>query len=93
MGAQANRRTSEEKGPFPPLSGIPRCRLGAPKMGEKGRFRLIFRKGGETSLKPPFVNTPICGSPKKSEAGIERKESGTKTKEEHIEKVQNAALR
>ena len=55
---------SEEKGLLPPFSGFPR--LLAPsgkgrkrqKKGEKGRFRPISRKGGQTPLKPPFV-TPL----------------------------------
>ena len=34
------------------------------KKGEKGRFRPISRKGGQTPLEPPFCYTPICGSPK-----------------------------
>ena len=29
------------------------------KKGEKGRFRPISRKGGQTSLKPPFVTPPF----------------------------------
>ena len=33
------------------------------KKGEKGRFRPISRKGGQTSLKLPFLYTPICSSP------------------------------
>ena len=30
--------------------------------GEKGRFRLIFRKGGQTPLKPPFVTPPFAAA-------------------------------
>ena len=32
------------------------------KKGEKGRFRLISRKGGQTPLKPPFVTPPFAAA-------------------------------
>ena len=32
------------------------------KKGEKGRFRPISRKGGETPLKPPFVTPPFAAA-------------------------------
>ena len=37
------------------------------KKGEKGRFRLISRKGGQTPLKPPFVTPPFAAAQLKSE--------------------------
>ena len=40
------------------------------KKGEKGRFRPISGKGGQTPLKPPFVTTPICGNPIGGNPGI-----------------------
>ena len=33
------------------------------KKGEKGRFRPISRKGGQTPLKPPFVTPPFVTPP------------------------------
>ena len=36
------------------------------KKGEKGRFRLISRKGGQTPLKPPFVTPPFAAAQLKS---------------------------
>ena len=35
------------------------------KKGEKGRFRAISRKGGQTPLKPPFVTPPFAAAQKK----------------------------
>ena len=32
------------------------------KKGEKGRFRPISRKGGQTPLKPPFVTPPFAAA-------------------------------
>ena len=69
MGAEANRRISEERGLFPPFSGFSRCSPGLPekgrkrqKKGEKGRFRPISRTGGQTPLKPPFVTPPFAAA-------------------------------
>ena len=35
------------------------------KKGEKGRFRPISRKGGQTPLKPPFVTPPFAAAQQK----------------------------
>ena len=35
------------------------------KKAEKGRFRPISRKAGQTPLKPPFVTPPFAATPKK----------------------------
>ena len=59
MGAQAYLRTSEEKA-FPLFSGFPKCSSHPPEKGEKGRFRPISRKGGQTPLKPQFVAPPFA---------------------------------
>ena len=32
------------------------------KKGEKGRFRPISGKGGQTPLKPPFVTSPFAAA-------------------------------
>ena len=39
MGVLANLRISEEKGLFPPFSGLSRCSSHPPEKGEKGRKR------------------------------------------------------
>ena len=51
------------------ISGFPRCSLDAPekgkkiqKNGEKGRFRPIFRKGGQTQLKPDLLHPHLRGA-------------------------------
>ena len=51
------------------FSGFSRCSSGPPekgekrqKKGEKGRFRPISGKGGQTPLKPPFVTPPFAVS-------------------------------
>ena len=36
------------------------------KKGEKGRFRTISRKGGQTPLKPPFVTPPFAAAQAKN---------------------------
>ena len=43
--------------------GFLRCSLHPPEKGEKGRFRPISRKGGQTPLKPPFVTPPFAAAP------------------------------
>ena len=58
MGAQANKRISQDKGLFPPSSGF------------SARIWPISRKGGQTLLKPPFVARPLAAAqlnPKLSE--------------------------
>ena len=61
---------SEEEGLCPAFSGFPKCRSGPAKKakkeqrkGEKAEKTSISGKGGQTPLEPPFVTTPICGSP------------------------------
>ena len=69
-GFKQNLRISEEKGLFPPISsGFPRCSFvpcgkgrKRQKKGEKGRFRPISGKGGQTPLKPPFVTPPFAAA-------------------------------
>ena len=69
MGVEGNPMISEEKGLFPPFSGFPRCSSGPPergekrqKKGEKGRFRPISGKGGQTPLTPAFVAPPFAAA-------------------------------
>ena len=40
------------------------------KLGEKGRFRPISRKGGQTPLKPPFVTPPFAATSQSNEWGF-----------------------
>ena len=70
MGVEANLSISEEKG----LSSVfwisqvlfapSRKGRKRQKNGERGRFGAIFKKGGQTPLKPTICCTPIFGSPK-----------------------------
>ena len=40
------------------------------KKGEKGRFRSISGKGGQTPLKPPFVTPPFAAAREKSRKSL-----------------------
>ena len=68
---------SEEKGLFPPFSGFSgalRTLWKRPKKGEKGRFRPISRKGGQTPLKTPFVTPPFAAYVSKFRAQVTHRE-------------------
>ena len=45
------------------------------KKGEKGRFRPISRKGGQTPLKPPFVTPPFAAAQNDEEKSFEKESS------------------
>ena len=64
--------TSEEKGLFRAISGLPRWSSDHPEKGEKEWKRPISRKGGRTSLQPPFVTPPFGAAQKITQSELAR---------------------